>query len=279
MILHPCEWKEQDDKKYVVDVFGRTHEGDIARVRITDFKPYFYFRAKENGPQLDNLLRTIKTKNGYNPQFEFKQETKLDAISGFNMLNPITVWKISFKNLWGFKLVSNELVKIRPNDVFESNIPPFLRLIHERDISPASPFEFEAKLIDGHYEVPYTDITPNLKPKIPMYIMSYDLEVFSDDGKFPQASNASNEIIQIGISTRWSDNLLEPVERFVLVSGECSGPNIISCKDEKDLLTKFQNLVKVIYVQYIKRTLFLLPIIIINFMYKLASNIFSNFLE
>jgi len=245
MILHPCEWKEQDDKKYVVDVFGRTHEGDIARVRITDFKPYFYFRAKENGPQLDNLLRTIKTKNGYNPQFEFKQETKLDAISGFNMLNPITVWKISFKNLWGFKLVSNELVKIRPNDVFESNIPPFLRLIHERDISPASPFEFEAKLIDGHYEVPYTDITPNLKPKIPMYIMSYDLEVFSDDGKFPQASNASNEIIQIGISTRWSDNLLEPVERFVLVSGECSGPNIISCKDEKDLLTKFQNLVKV----------------------------------
>ena len=42
VILQPVTWKEHDDKKYVVDVYGRTHEGDIARVRLSEFKPYFY---------------------------------------------------------------------------------------------------------------------------------------------------------------------------------------------------------------------------------------------
>ena len=46
MYLQPCDWREYDHQfKYVVDVYGRTHEGDVARVRITDFKPFFYLRA------------------------------------------------------------------------------------------------------------------------------------------------------------------------------------------------------------------------------------------
>ena len=45
MIVQPLTWKEHDDKKYVVDVYGRTHEGDIARVRLSGFKPYFFIKT------------------------------------------------------------------------------------------------------------------------------------------------------------------------------------------------------------------------------------------
>jgi len=78
--------------------------------------------------------------------------------------------------------------------------------------------------------------------------MSYDLEVYSETG-FPQSDNPSSEIMQIGVSTRWSDNLLEPIERFVLVSGKAisQDPTLkyICCSGEKDLLLKFQDLIKV----------------------------------
>ena len=41
--LQPCDWIEHDvDFKYVVDVFGRTNEGDVARLRLTGFQPYLY---------------------------------------------------------------------------------------------------------------------------------------------------------------------------------------------------------------------------------------------
>ena len=62
MILQPLSWKEHDDKKYVVDVYGRTHEGDIARVRLEGYKPYFYIR------ELTDFTK-IKTKNGFSPKF------------------------------------------------------------------------------------------------------------------------------------------------------------------------------------------------------------------
>jgi DNA polymerase elongation subunit (family B) len=78
--------------------------------------------------------------------------------------------------------------------------------------------------------------------------MAYDLEVYSESG-FPVSSEPTSEIMQIGISTRWSDNLLEPIERFVLVSGNpiSTDPSLkyICCSSEKDLLMKFQELIKV----------------------------------
>ena len=79
--------------------------------------------------------------------------------------------------------------------------------------------------------------------EIPLYVLSYDLEVYSESGQFPVAENRSDEIIQIGLSTRWSDDFLTPVERIVLVSGTCVPSDTvkyISCKNEKDLLLKFQ---------------------------------------
>ena len=245
MILQPVDWKESDhDFKYVVDVYGRTGEGDIARVRLTGFRPYFYLRAgKETATQISSKIKSPKGQpiSG----IKITSEEKLDAMAGFSELKPIKVWKLEFPSLWSFKHVAREF-----KDLFESNLPPYLRIFHEQNLNPASAFEFSGDeqtddvKVDKCYEVNYKSISPS-NVEIPLYVLSYDLEVYSESGQFPVAENRSDEIIQIGLSTRWSDDLMTPVERYVLISGT-SVPSdtvkYISCKNERELLKKFQEI-------------------------------------
>jgi DNA polymerase elongation subunit (family B) len=262
--LQPCHWYEHDvNFKYVVDVFGRTHEGDIARLRLTGFCPYFYLRAEtgETTASIASAL-TAGTKKQLNG-IRITEERKLDAMKGFNGLTPTKVWKLSFPALWMFKLVARELKagmrigsrRVFTEDIYEAGLPPYLRLFHELDLSPASPLKFiadaetppEGCRVDLCYTALFRDVEPYTKINIPLYVLSYDIETYSSiPGQFPMATNPRDEVIQIGMSFRWSDDLMTPVEKYVLVSGECcpsTDPSIkfISCRNEQDLLLKFQN--------------------------------------
>jgi len=257
MYLQPCDWREHDEKfKYVVDVYGRTHEGDVARVRITDFRPYFYIRAfrTESAGVITDAINKIKNITG----LRVTEEHKLDAMRGFNGLSTIRVWKLEFPALWAYKSVAKEMKngmkigdrRVYTEDIFESNLPPYLRLFHERDIQPATPIQFDGpRTQEGQlvcFQVSYKNITPFAGITIPLYVLSYDIEVYSASGQFPVSSNPSDEIIQIGLSFRWSDDLMAPVERYVLISGTCEeDPTVkyISCRNEQDLLLKFKEYV------------------------------------
>jgi DNA polymerase elongation subunit (family B) len=262
MFIQPCDWIEHDiNFKYVVDVYGRTEEGDIARLRITDFKPYFYLRAAkgETASQISSAISNIKQIRG----LEIYEEKKLDAMSGFNGLEPIRVWKLVFPALWAFKSISKEMRDnmkignriIKTEDVFESNLPPYLRLFHEKDITPASPIEFD-ETSDKHedrVDVAYTTHYKTIRPgsiSIPLLALAYDIETYSKSGNFPVSSNIEDEVIQIGMSFRWTDQMLETVERYVLVSGTCTpseDPSVkfIQCDNERDLLTKFAQYIEI----------------------------------
>jgi DNA polymerase elongation subunit (family B) len=262
--LQPCNWHEHDvNFKYMVDVFGRTNEGDIARLRLTGFNPYFYLKA-EAGERSSQVIAAliVATKKQMNGM-RITEEHKLDAMKGFNGLAPIRVWKLVFPALWMFKIAIRELKngmrienrKVRLEDIYESNLPPYLRLFHERDISPASPLKFiadptnpaEGVRVDICYTCDFKAIEPFMNINIPMYVLSYDIETFSSiPGQFPLATNHGDEVIQIGMSFRWSDDMMTPVEKYVLVSGECTpstdeSVKFISCRNEQDLLLKFQN--------------------------------------
>jgi len=257
-MFQPCSWNELDiNFNYVVDTYGRTGEGDIARVRLTGFKPYFYLRVGKES--VTELQSTLKSKTGYPIQVEITKEQKLDAISGFSELKKIDVWKIEFYSLWAFKYIAREFKnnfkigsrKLIDSDIFESNLPPYLRLFHEQGLNPASAFSFDGKEEEDDIKVDKCFITSykTLKPitqEIPLYALSYDLEVYSESGQFPLSKNLSDEIIQIGLSTRWTDDFLNPVERIVLISGTCipsKSIKYISCKNEKELLLKFQEII------------------------------------
>jgi DNA polymerase elongation subunit (family B) len=264
MIIQPVDWIESDHKfKYIVDVFGRTSNGEVAQVRLTGFQPYFYLKAyDETVGELVSAIESASEKRIFG--MRVIPEMKLDAMRGFNGLNPTKVWKLSFPAIWMYKTVLRTLKnlkvgnrKLQTEDVYEGNLPPFIKMFHEMDISPASPFEFEADdyepddevNADVFYELNYKEITAKPTESIPLYICAYDIETYSESGNFPVSTNATDEIIQIGVSFRYSDDLLKDVKRFVFVSGKCSPSTessvvFVSCEDEKDLLNKFQRCIQ-----------------------------------
>ena len=263
MKFQPCDWVELDSNfKYVVDAFGRTDSGDIAKVRITGFCPYFYVKCSPNDTPKDLRIKfqTEHSKKSGKPanfgSVKITEETKLDAMNGFSGLVPIKVWKIECPALWIYKSISRAAKELRLV-IYESNLHPLLRLFHELDISPASPFEFEGEQtelgddvnVDVEYTVNYKEIKPFTNISIPLYVCSYDLEVYSESGMFPVATNVTDEIIQIGVSFRWSDMMLTSEDRMVFLIGDCTpsaDPTVkfISCRDERDLLIKFEKCIR-----------------------------------
>ena len=275
MELQPCDWYDHDVfGKYVVDVFGRTTKGKVACVRITGFKPYFY--VKGSCPSTAEVYEKAnrKLRNKYKPDAEedygFKVYPKLiaenlspiltkvrkyDAMAGFNENKMIEVWKATCSSLATFNAARSVWKK---HTQYESNLPPFLRLFHERHIGPASPLKFvDADMleeipadrdgtpmysVDEFYTVSYTNVHPG-EATIPLLVGSYDLEMYSESGLFPQAEKG-DPIIQIGISYRWSTKMMEPARRVVFVVGEVDesdeeGVEFVSCSSERELLNEF----------------------------------------
>jgi DNA polymerase elongation subunit (family B) len=264
--FQPADWLEQDVKfKYVVDVFGRTNENEVAQVRLTGFRPYFYLRMRD-GETSGLVHSAIEESTGKSLRdMTITLESKLDAMGGFNGLTPIKVWKLSFPAIWMFKNVQKALKSamrianrlVITEDVFEANLPPFIRLFHEMDLSPASPFEFEADdyepedntCVDVFYEVDYKELKSAANKNIPLLVAGYDIETYSASGLFPVATNPGDEIMQIGISFRYSNDLLTSVKRLVFSNGKIApskdpGVTFVSCANERDLLVKFQKCIR-----------------------------------
>jgi DNA polymerase elongation subunit (family B) len=262
MYLQPCDWIEHDvNFKYVIDVYGRTDEGNITRLRITGFRPYLYLKANdgETSYSIEQDLCDVTEKKLRG--ISITKEQKLDAMRGFSNLKSVDVWRISCPAMWMFKVVIKALKghklgkrRVLTEDIYEANLPPLLRFFHEREIQSASPISFEGEdveledglNVDMCYETEYDCVSPASDITIPLYAGAYDIEVYSDSGQFPVSSNAKDEIIQIGVSFRWSDMLLQSEARYVFVSGPCSAsqdPTVtfVSCKNEKELLQKFHN--------------------------------------
>jgi len=312
--MQPCDWIEHDESgRYVVDVYGRTEEG-AALVKIEGFKPYMYVLPGEvtivhfkSRLQTDKIFRVTVT-----------EHTKHDVYAGYSDYTAVKVWKIETESLKDWREVGNIAKQMFPR-VFESNIAPFLRLFHDREIAPASPFTFTpSRKIEGGWATHVRDILPNPTKQIPLKIAAYDIECMSKSGRFPvakktweyvaehflsdletdsdeslsdillkrlctegftptptfrekvlipfltkphiqkyidDASIASfatalsnlfggreigDPLIQIGVTIRWSSDMLTNVKRRVFVLGGVTGsPEFIPCTSEGDVIESF----------------------------------------
>jgi DNA polymerase elongation subunit (family B) len=265
--IQPADWLEQDIKfKYVVDVFGRTDKGEVAQVRLTGFQPYFYLRMVD-GETITLIQSSLEEASGKQLRgLKIKLESKLDAMCGFNGLVPIRVWKLSFPAIWMYKTVQRTVKdafrigtrRVMTEDIFEANLPPFIRLFHEMELAPASPFEFDADdydadegvHVDVFYEVKYDEIRSAATKNIPLLVAAYDIETYSVSGLFPVADNPGDEIMQIGVSFRYSNDLLTSGKRIVFSNGTITPSQdttveYVECRNERELLIKFEKCIQV----------------------------------
>lgn len=263
VVIQPCDWQESDIgfKTYVVDVFGRTPDDDVVKVRLTGFQPYFYIKYDES-IKTNELIKRLEDKANerYDKNMKFyglriTVEEKLDAMTGFVGLQPVKVWKIVCPTLRLFKTVGKAAEKLFTT--YETDLPPYIRMFHDMNISPASPISFEADeeeieddiTVDLAYTISYKQINSCPNEKVPMYLAAYDIEVYSDSGMFPVSSNDKDEIIQIGVSFRYSDDMLNSYKRVVFVNGTVTpskdpGVDFVQCANEKDLLLKFEKCIR-----------------------------------
>ena len=238
IVFQPCDWQESDVgfKRYVVDVFGRTKDDDVIKVRLTNFSPYFYIKY-DSAYSTSELIKKIeekatetnkKFKNSKEATFygiKVSVEEKLDAMNRFNGLTPIKVWKVTCPTLRMFKSAGKAAEKLFTT--YETDLPPYIRMFHELNINPASPISFEGVSEDVPedinvnlcYTAKYSDVKPVANENIPLYLLSYDIEVYSESGNFPVATNRNDEITNIGMSFRYSDDMLNSYRRLVIVNG------------------------------------------------------------
>jgi DNA polymerase elongation subunit (family B) len=236
--MQPSDWHEHDNKgSYVVDVFGRLRDKSVACVRITGFKPYFYAAGPDPGSAA--------------------KVSKYDAMAGFDSLKTKEVWKVTCRSLSEFHKKIRDLNAGKKHTLYEANLPPFIRLLHERHLGPGSPIQFIGDEVDVpadpdseepmyNIDVMYTCDWTTVKPatgNIPLKVACYDLEMCPIQGSnFPMASK--DPIVQVGISYRWSDNLMTPTSKKVFVLGTVDpagepDTEFVSCKTETEMLMKF----------------------------------------
>lgn len=316
VLLQPCDWIEHDEAgKYVVDVYGRTEEASAGMVRIEGFKPYLYAQP---GTRTIAELKSRLTREKVT-RVVVTEHSKYDAWAGFHHFEETKVWKIELESLRDWRTACKISKELFPQ-VYETNLPPFLRLFHECEIGPASPILFTPlrKLGKGAWVTSVRDVAGDPSKTIPLKVAAWDIECMSGSGQFPMAikewstigekigedmakdeestltdlvanrvkieggpvftpefrtkklipflSRASvqtlldqdqycefgeqlgsvvgmpigDPIIQIGVTIRWSTDMLTNVRRKVFVLGSVSGSSeFVACENEGDVISAF----------------------------------------
>jgi DNA polymerase delta subunit 1 len=199
-----------DKAKYIIKMFGVDEAGKSVGCTVTQFTPHFYVKIDKlwNKPSIAKLDWHVRSKIGkkyQNSQMDIKPMKKKD-FWGFN--NNEDFWYLRFcfasqrmmrqvvrvfNNPGGFSVPGISLKKYK---LYESNIDPFLRFIHIRNIQPAGWVTIPA----GKYtkddilpskcstdiQATWMNVHPVDKESIaPLLCASFDLECTSSDGDFP----------------------------------------------------------------------------------------------
>lgn len=203
------EEDHDDPNKYLVKIFGNTENGESVSVNLLDYTPFFFIKVCH---RVDKFTAT-KLRDFLVEKLPFRLKTGLLGVAmvkkkdfwGFTNNELCYFARFKFKNLKTFRqairiferkveipAISREAIKYK---LYESNIEPFLRLMHIQDIEPCGwvkieMFERNNGILPTHCKY---DLNCNWKnisrisvEKIaPFKIASFDLECTSSHGDFP----------------------------------------------------------------------------------------------
>jgi DNA polymerase elongation subunit (family B) len=225
----------EDAEFYTMIIYGTDANGLTVSVRTTGYEPYFYVKPPEEWEsypdkrfisEVNNLMTRILedrypstwqgktyqrqiTTRGYESHFNNLKMVKRRDFWGFSNNKDFRFIKVSVKSLFlynNYKYYFDSL-KSQGFKMYESNIDPFLRYIHEADIKPCgwvsiTNFEEEENSdyftrCDYNIVSDYKHILPVVVNKIaPLMIASFDIECTSSHGDFPVAKKDYRKVAQ-----------------------------------------------------------------------------------
>jgi len=223
--------KDFDDYEYYsIYIYGTDDENITYCLKVINFKPFFYIKPPIEWNDLDDKDMILKMKMKLsNEKYITKANKETDIIpyslkkhlDKIEIVNKKDFWgfsndkeqrfiKISTKSLGLFDRLKYYFLSSIPKQdgfkLYESNIDPFLRFIHMKDIKPCS--WISIKKYDISNNVPETicnrnicadwnDVNPLKINKIaPLIIASFDIECTSSHGDFPIAIKDYKKLAQ-----------------------------------------------------------------------------------
>ena len=224
---------------YNMIIYGTTNKGITVSMRVTGYEPYFYVKPPESwesysdkkfSSEMASLVRVIE-EDKY--QTIFKRDGKSTQYwkkiipSGYDEhLRSVTV--VKKKDFWGFtnnadfrfiKITTRSLMMFNTMryyfdsrkgegfKMYESNIDPFLRYIHEQNIKPCgwvsvSNYHEEdnddySTRCDYNIMTDHKNVNPIVVNNIaPLLVASFDIECMSSHGDFPVAKKDYRKVAQ-----------------------------------------------------------------------------------
>lgn len=204
----------KSNRKYTIKSFGIDENGNSISVTITDFNPYFFVkpRRKRVTTELVDKLKKyiISTLSPYMvDDFVGVSVVTKKEMWGFTNNDQFKYIKLKFKSLMCMKSCA-KLVKKTPLSVFdlyESNIEPFIRLLHHKNINPSGWIRLTKNNYKENVGILRTNCTRDLvihwkhieslaqKENIaPLKIASFDIECTSSHGDFPLAKKTYEKV-------------------------------------------------------------------------------------
>jgi DNA polymerase elongation subunit (family B) len=210
---------KQDEKRFVIQIFGINETGETFCIFVNDYKPFFYVKVDDSWNQDKKIefLNHIKTKVGkyYENSICECKLIKRKKLYGFDGGKEHKFVLLKFKNTIAMNKVKNlyyyygktgegrRLMDYGYNFqgtstyLYEANIPPLLRYFHIKEISPSGwigiPLKKATVAINKkstckyEYEIGNNDIIPlnDKETAVPYKICSFDIEASSSHGDFP----------------------------------------------------------------------------------------------
>ncbi len=215
-------------KEFVIHLFGADENGKPIRCDVTGFRPTLYLRLPEDKTtqSADAIKQYINSQGIPMGQLNIKRVMKkvfygFTANTFFPFLQIDVPSLTMFRNLRNLFLDENlNPMTKRPLDapmrgksveVFEANIDPMLRFIHSQNIQPCGwvvikdgkssiSEDSESGIV---IECDYEDVLPTKGPRVsaPFLTASWDIECFSMTGDFPLAKRtwkkAAKDVINL----------------------------------------------------------------------------------
>lgn len=191
-------------EQLVIKLFGRTNDDKPVSIEVEGFRPFFFIAA----PQI--TVAALRTAQRQLADFLDRKGNRGTAITlefrekfyGFTNHQNFPFFRLTVGTMKQFhrlkRIFLNEYSEPAATgigaawkkvpEVFEANIDPMLRFLHERDLSPCGWMECGVGVGESIRCRP-EDLSPAIPPAAvaPFLEISWDLECFSESGFFPLA--------------------------------------------------------------------------------------------
>jgi DNA polymerase delta subunit 1 len=222
------EWYEDDrDNNCHIYMFGTMDSGKSVCVDVTDFTPFFYVQIPTGDRQSSSMIvNSVREKmaSRYKDHLidgKFVSRKKADGFTNDKLFKFI---RLTFKTKAACKNAQYSIQNVSARyRLFEVKNEPTISMSHIRNLPMAgwiraenvSPCYVSRSDISVHTK--WTNISPLDRLDIPpMRTLSFDIECYSVDGKFPDAEVNENYITQIG-NTVYNEKTKEIFQKVFVV--------------------------------------------------------------